>query len=109
MSHRLVDEVEERRVMRQLGRLAAAVPELADAELHRLVTARSVQARRRRRPARCLPAVAAAAAVAIGVSVQLDRPAPRPSSTVSGSTALVTFQQGSALQLLLAPGPRDKA
>ena len=109
MSRRPVDEVEERRVIRQLARLAAAVPELADAELHRLVTARAVRVRRLRSRARCLPAVAAAAAVAIGVSVQLDRPAPRSSSKVPGSTELVTFPQGTALQLLLAPGPRDEA
>ena len=109
MSRRLVDEVEERRVMRRLARLDAAVPELADAEVHRLVRARPVRIRRRRSPARYLPAVAAAAAVAIGVSVQLARPAPRPSSTIPGSTELVTFPQGTALQLLLAPGPRDKA
>jgi ferric-dicitrate binding protein FerR (iron transport regulator) len=106
---RLVDELEERRVMRRLAGLAAAVPDLADAELHRLVTARPVRGRRRRSPARYLPAVAACAVVAIGVSVQLDRPAPRPSSTIPGSTELVTFPQGTALQLLLAPGPRDKA
>jgi hypothetical protein len=109
VSRRVVDEVEERRVMRQLARLAAAVPEPTDVELHRPFAARSVPIRRRRIPARCLPAVAAAAAVAIGVSVQLDRPAPRPPSTVPGGTELVTFPEGTALQLLLAPGPRDKA
>ena len=109
MRRRLVDEVEERRVIRRLARLAAAVPELADADLHRLVTARPVPIRRRRSHARRLSAVAAAAAVAIGVSVQLERPAPRPSATVPGSTDLVTFPQGTALQLLLAPGPRDRA
>lgn len=109
MSRRPVDEVEERRVMRRLAGLAAAVPELADSELHRLVAAPTVRVRRRRSPARWLPAVAAAAAVAIGVSAQLDRPAPRASSTVPGGNELVTFPQGTALQLLLAPGPRDEA
>ena len=109
MTRHVVDEVEERRVMRRLARLDAAVPELADAEVHRLVRARLVRIRRRRSPARYLPAVAAAATVAIGVSVQIDRPAPRPSSTAPGGTELATFPQGTALQLLLAPGPREEA
>jgi hypothetical protein len=110
MTRRAVDEVEERRVIRHLARLAAAVPELSEAELSGLAGSPAVRTSRPRRSlARYLPAVAAAAAVAIGVSAQLERPAARPSSTAPGSPALVPFPQGTALQLLLAPGPRDEA
>jgi hypothetical protein len=107
LKSRGVDEVQERRVIRQLARLAAAVPDV-DTGLHDL---RSPSARRRPRRSlfRALPAVAAAAAVAIGISHQHDHPPPRTSSPAPGASELVTFPAATALQLLLAPGPRSDA
>ena len=112
MTRRLVseNEVEERRVIRLLAELAADVPALPDDQLYAFPAA-SMSARPRRRrfhaPAQYLPALAAAAVLAIGVSVQVQGSASRPSSAGHpGSAELVTFTEGTALELLIATETR---
>ena len=113
----LVNEVEERRVIRLLADLPDRLPGLADDEVAAFMTAASAPAVRPHRPRRFerwgrrLPAVAAAVVVAVAVSVQLDRPAASgPSSAArSGSAEIVTFPEGTALQLLIAAEERGKA
>jgi hypothetical protein len=103
-----LNEVEERRVIRLLARVADDVPALRDDEIQRAVGSASALARvlsghvRSRRPARCFSAVAAAAVVAFALLVQLEAPAERSSSAASGSASATTFPEGSALQLLLS-------
>lgn len=116
MRRYVVNEVEERRVIRLFADLADRVPALGDDEVDALMTSASASAVRPRRPrwfqssGRYLPAIAAAAVVAIGISVQLDRPGSGPSSAVrSGSAEIVTFPEGNALQLLIAAEQRGKA
>jgi ferric-dicitrate binding protein FerR (iron transport regulator) len=113
MIRRLVceNEVEERRVIRLLAELAADVPALPDDRLYSFsATSASAKSRRRRlhAPARYLPAVAAAVLLAIGVSVQVQGSASRPPSSASqpGSAELVTFTEGTALELLVAAETR---
>lgn len=115
MRRELVNEVEERRVMRLLSNLADLIPGLEDDDLFRFMNpsvadVRGRRARWFRSPPRYLSAVAAAAVVAIGVSAQLHRPAPNPSfGTESGAAEIFTFPEGTALQLLLTAEKRGKA
>ena len=112
MTRRLVNEneIEERRVIRLLAELAADVPALPDDQLYSLPAASaSARARRRRihAPARYFPAVAAAAVLAIGVSVQVEGSASRPStSDRPGRAEVVTFPEGTALELLIGAETR---
>lgn len=113
MRRDVVNEVEERRIIRLLAGLADEVPRLGDDEVYAVLAAASVptarprRARRFQSSARYLPAVAAMAVVAIGVSAQLDRPASRPSSALhSGSAPIATFPEATALQLLISSETR---
>jgi hypothetical protein len=104
-----LNEVEERRVIRLLVRMADDVPALGDDEIQRALGSASVPARivsghvRSRRPARCFSAVAAAAMAAFALLAQLDAPpAERSSSAASGTASAAAFPEGSALGLLLS-------
>jgi len=106
------NEIEERRVIRLLADLAGGMRGLAAGEVDALVSsacAPGIRVRRLNGSARLLPAIAAAAAAVLGVSVQLDRPDSQPPAAVPAGTAIVTFPEGAALQLLLGPERRAKA
>ena len=100
------NEVEERRVIRMLARLAEDVPALPDHEIQRAVAAVPARAMPRRgrslRPARCFSAVAAAAVIALAFVVHFEASAGRASSVDSRSASAGAFPEGSALQLLLS-------
>ena len=103
------NEVEERRVIRQLARLADDVAALPDAEIQRAVGSASARALmvagrvRTRRPARRFSTVAAAAVVALAFLAQLEAHPERSSSSASAGAPIATFPEGNALQLLLSP------
>lgn len=115
MRRAVVNEIEERRVIRLLAELADRLPGLSEDDVYAFVVAASAPAGRRRprrfqSSARSLPAVAAAAVVAIGVSLQLARPAADSSSGVRAESAsIVSFPAGNALELLIAAEQRGEA
>lgn len=104
----VLNELEERRVIRLLACVADDVPALPDEEIRRAVASASavgpIRSRhlRSRRPPRCFSAVAAAAVVALTFMVQFQAPAEHSSSGASSNASIVTFPEGNALQLLLA-------
>ena len=103
-----LNEVEERRVIRLLARMADHIPTLGDDEIQRALGSAAAPGRVRsgyvpsRRPARCFSAVAAAAMAVFALLAQLDAPAERSSSAASGSASAAVFPEGSALGLLLS-------
>jgi hypothetical protein len=117
LSRPLVNELEERRVIRLLASVAEEVTPLADVDVDSILRrAMAGSGRRARRrfdlPLRYLPAVAAAAAIVIGVSIGSDRSASpqQAPSDARFDTRLASFPQGSALSVLLTRAEsRDKA
>ncbi len=112
MRRPVVDELEERRVTRRLACLAEAVEPLADREL-RAILAGVVTGvvpvrrppRRGARLARQLPGLAAAAAAAVAVTVGIGHSERSTDDQHVRGTApeqLLSFPEGSALELLLA-------
>jgi hypothetical protein len=98
----IVNEVEERRVIRLLHVVADEIEPLSEDEVLTLVNAagRGVAPRRARRvPARGLLAAAAAAAVVAGAILGSSGPTPGPAPA---TTQLASFPEGSALHLLIS-------
>ena len=111
MRRAVVDELEERRITRRLTRLAEAVEPLPDGELRAILndvaSGKSVRrpTRRRTRLALRLPGAAAAVAAALAVAVGIEHSARSPEHGQVGGAApehLLSFPEGSALELLLA-------
>jgi hypothetical protein len=98
----IVNEVEERRVIRLLHELADEVEPLSEDEARTLVDAAGREVapcRRRRLPARSLLAAVAAAAVVAGTTLGSSGPSPSPAPA---GTQLASFPEGSALHLLIS-------
>ena len=107
----VVDELEERRVTRRLACLAEAVEPLPDVELRAIlndISAGTLVRRPTRRPVRLaarLPGVAAAVAAALAVAVGIGHSEGSAEHRQVRGTApqhLLSFPEGSALELLLA-------
>ena len=101
-----MNELEERRVIRLLGDVADAVEPLTAEEVEVLLQPAALRRvpRRRRRVlrVRALGAIAAAAAVVLGTTV-LTRSSPPQAQGRTPAQAQLSFTEGSALRLLLAP------
>jgi hypothetical protein len=98
----IVNEVEERRVIRLLQEAANAVPPLSEVEVGTLLDAAGrgvAPGRTCRLPTRALLAAAAAAAVVAGTTVGSSTPGPGPAPATA---QLASFPEGSALQLLIS-------
>ena len=111
MRRTVVDELEERRITRRLTRLAEAVEPLPDWELRTILNDVAAgkhvhrPARRQARLALRLPGAAAAVAAALAVAVGIGHSGRSPDNGQVGGTApehLLSFPEGSALELLLA-------
>lgn len=112
MRHSIVDELEERRIVRRLTHLADAVEPLADDELDAILrgatsaaSARPAAGRLRGRSVRYLPGIAAAAAAAVAIAVGFGHSESSPDGPqLRGTTPerLLSFPEGSALELLLS-------
>ena len=118
MRHPVVDELEERRVVRRLSGLAEAVKPLPDGELAAILSGVASGDLGRRRPGglrtqawRGLPGAAAALAAVLAIAVGighteggLDGPEDRGTAPVR----LLSFPEGSALELLLSRAGEDR-
>jgi hypothetical protein len=118
LRHLVVDELEERRVVRRLSGLAEAVEPLPDGELAALLSGVSSGRLGRRPPGglrtqawRHLPGAAAALAAVLAIAVGIrhaeagfDGPEDRGTAPVR----LLSFPEGSALELLLSRAGEDR-
>jgi hypothetical protein len=118
LRHPVVDELEERRVVRRLSGLAEAVEPLPDSELAAILSGVS-SGRLGRRPAsglrtqvwRRLPGAAAALAAALAIAVgigQAERSFDGPEERGTAPVQLLSFPEGSALELLLSRAAEDR-
>ena len=111
----VVDELEERRVVRKLAGLAEAVEPLRDDEVEAIVSG-VVAGVLTRRPVRrvrigaVLPGLAAAAAAALAIAVGIGHAEHSGGVPASGSTTpeLLSFPEGSALELLLSRADAER-
>ncbi len=115
MTRPVVDELEERRVVRRLAGLAEAVEPLRDDEVRavlRGVVAGDVarRPRRRTRIGGALPGLAATAAAVLAIAVGIghaERSGGDPANR--GTTPeLLSFPEGSALELLLSRADAER-
>lgn len=107
MSREVVNELEERRVIRLLAGAAEAVPPLQELDVEDALTRADTRAFVRRRSftlrPRSVAGIAAAVALAVFLPVRQQEPDRHSSSAqVSFEAQLAAFPEGSALSLLLA-------